>query len=229
MEIKSVPSTVADYLKVLIFSGELAPGQKLLEMHIAEKLKISRPPLREALRMLERDQLVYSVPRKGTYVTELSVAHCREVYQAREMIELYAIDLLKQNKVTQIPTVEKTLVNADQITKPAADARPEEKLRYFEAIVGFHTQLVRTTGNESINDMFSSIIHNLFRYQYFLVYRTEWTKDDSVEDHRAVLELIKAGHYQRAKSLLRAHFKRARDLIIRSFIEQVIPHSTDSG
>lgn len=223
MEVKNVPQTVVDYIRIQIFSGQLTPGQKLLESQLAGQLNISRPPLREALRILEQDNLVYYLPRRGTFVTELSIEHCSEIYQAREMIEIYAIDLLQRKKVTDVPAIEKGIADVVGCTKPDALASAADKLKYFETLVQFHLQLVRTAGNVSITNMFLSIMQNLFRYQYFLVYETKWTKLDSEEDHREVTELIKSGEYNKAKKMLRQHFARAIDEIIKWMEEQSFP------
>ncbi len=84
-------------------TGELKPGQKLNECGLSEELGISRPPLRETFRILEKDQLVVAIPRKGTYVTELSIRDFEEVCQIREMVECYVVDLLKISNVRGLP------------------------------------------------------------------------------------------------------------------------------
>jgi DNA-binding GntR family transcriptional regulator len=106
MEIKSVPKTVVEYLRDRILVGQLAPRQKLSENDLASKLDISRPPLREAFRILEYERLIFTIPRKGTYVSNISIEDLQDVYQAREMIECYAIDLLKAKNIKDLPQME---------------------------------------------------------------------------------------------------------------------------
>ncbi|MBW2123631.1 MAG: GntR family transcriptional regulator, partial [Deltaproteobacteria bacterium] len=69
MEIRGVTKSLVDYLRTQIITGNLPPGQKLNEIRLSSDLGVSRPPLREAFRILEHDRLVASIPRKGTYVT----------------------------------------------------------------------------------------------------------------------------------------------------------------
>jgi len=87
MEVKNLTIRVLEYIRNRIITGDLVPGQKLNENKLASRLEISRHPIREAFRVLESEQLVYSIPNKGAFVTELSQDDLLEVCQAREMIE----------------------------------------------------------------------------------------------------------------------------------------------
>ena len=95
IETKGVTEGAFQYLIVHIITGHLAPGSKLSETELASQLEISRSPLREAFRRLENERLVVSIPKKGCYVAEISLENCHEICQVWEMIELFAIDLLR--------------------------------------------------------------------------------------------------------------------------------------
>jgi len=95
MEIKTVTSIATEYLRKQIITGEIAAGQRINETDLAARLKISRPPIREALRILENEHLVINSPRKGTNVTTISIEDLENIYQTREMLECYSIDILK--------------------------------------------------------------------------------------------------------------------------------------
>lgn len=99
MEIVGVTKSVAQYLRYHIISGRLALAQKLNELELSSHTGISRPPPREAFRVLENEHLVISFPRKRCYGSEVSTQHCRQVFEAREMIECYAIDVLIRLKI----------------------------------------------------------------------------------------------------------------------------------
>ena len=96
MQILNVTSSILQFLREKITVGELKPGHKLNELSLSADLGVSRPPLREAFRILERDHLVLNIPRKGTYVTELSAKDFADISQTREMIECYCIDLFNE-------------------------------------------------------------------------------------------------------------------------------------
>ena len=94
MEILGVSKSAVQHLRNLIISGQLAPGQRLNEVDLSSRLGISRPPLREAFRYLENENLVIRIPRRGCYVTEVSMEDCLQIFDARQMIECYAVDIL---------------------------------------------------------------------------------------------------------------------------------------
>ncbi|MBW1716676.1 MAG: GntR family transcriptional regulator [Deltaproteobacteria bacterium] len=121
MKIKSITESVTEYLRLQIITGEFAPGQKLNETELASRLNISRPPLREAFRISENEHLVVSVPRKWTYVTDISIEDLEKVYQAREMLEWYAIDFLKYKNIRDLPTVIASVESASDLSIPPQD------------------------------------------------------------------------------------------------------------
>ena len=118
MEITSITLKALQTLRDKIIVGELKAGYKLNESDISIGLGISRPPLREALRILETDRLVTNIPRKGTYVSELSVKDFVEISQTREMIECYCVDLLKASNIRNLPKVQIALEKAQALPIP---------------------------------------------------------------------------------------------------------------
>ncbi|OQX53185.1 MAG: hypothetical protein B5M53_07295 [Candidatus Cloacimonas sp. 4484_209] len=169
MKIKSITESVVEYLRLKIITGELVAGQKLNETELASRLNISRPPLREAFRILENEHLVVSVPRKGTYVTDISIEDLEEVYQAREMLECYAIDLLKDKNIRDLPTVTASVESASDLAIPSQDNR-EEVFSYLKSFVGFHIKLVESAGNSWVTHFYNSISSHLARYQFIYLY-----------------------------------------------------------
>ncbi|MEA3359914.1 MAG: GntR family transcriptional regulator [Thermodesulfobacteriota bacterium] len=105
MEIKTVTNIATEYLRKQIITGEMAAGQRINETDLASYLNISRPPIRETFRILENEQLVVNIPRRGTKVTNISMKDLQEVYQARKMLECYAIDILKTKNIRVLPDV----------------------------------------------------------------------------------------------------------------------------
>jgi DNA-binding GntR family transcriptional regulator len=146
MEIKSVPKIVVEYLRDRILVGQLAPHQKLSENDLALKLDISRPPLREAFRILEYEGLIFTIPRKGTYVSNISIEDLQDVYQAREMIECYAIDFLKAKNIKDLPQVELAVSSTSGLSTPSTND-PKVMLNYARDFANYHIKLVESTGN----------------------------------------------------------------------------------
>ena len=118
MEFKTIERTVVEYLRKQIITGQLSAGTKLTENDLATQLDISRHPLREAFRVLESEHLVICVPRKGTYVSEMSIEDLQQLYQAREMIECYAIELLRAQRIRKLPLVVSALETGSGLSIP---------------------------------------------------------------------------------------------------------------
>ncbi|MBW1715253.1 MAG: GntR family transcriptional regulator [Deltaproteobacteria bacterium] len=205
MEILGVTETVLDYLRTKIITGELAPGQKLNEMELSSGLKISRGPLREALRILEQEHLVVSLPRKGCYVAGISIEDFIELYEAREMLECYAIDLIGLRGKRELPEVEAALeVTADLPFPPDSDE--QAKLDYLRAFADFHFKLVEAAENKRVTHFYRTIAFNLARYQFMYAYIPGLTRN-SQKEHQRILDYIKTGKYEKAKRFLKSHIK----------------------
>jgi DNA-binding GntR family transcriptional regulator len=211
VEIKSVSDTVADYLRHQIIVGRLGANQRINENDLASDLGVSRPPIREAFRTLESEHLIVSVPRKGTYVADVSIEDLTGLYQTREMIEGYAISLLKSMKVRELPHVEATLQEASSLTLPSVD-NPDELRRFLKAFVGFHSGLVEATGNPRIIRFYESISLHLTRYQmiYFFV---PGSLGKSTQDHAEILNLIKERKFGEAKRSLLKHIRYTTEVL----------------
>ncbi|MGQ9648141.1 MAG: GntR family transcriptional regulator [Thermodesulfobacteriota bacterium] len=212
VEIFSATQTAVDHLKDLIITGELKPGQKINETALASDMGLSRPPLREALRILESECLITSVPRKSTYITEVSKEDFEKIYQARGMIECYSIDLIKTKNINDFSPLYNALDKASAI-KLESGGKPKEILECLKVFAEFHLKLVELTGNNYLRHFYKSIASNLMRYQ-FLYFSKEYKKP-LVEEHRRILELIKMGEYDQAKDCLLSHINYGFEQIIK--------------
>lgn len=222
MEFKTIERTVVEYLRKQIITGQLSAGTKLTENDLATQLDISRHPLREAFRVLESEHLVICVPRKGTYVSEMSIEDLQQLYQAREMIECYAIELLRAQRIRKLPLVVSALETGSGLSIPPAD-RPEEMLEYLNAFAGYHIRLVESTGNQWVMRFFHSIAFHLARYQCMYLY-LPGTRENSLKEHDQILDLIERGSYVQARQQLRSHirgtFERLKSKIAQRSIQE---------
>jgi DNA-binding GntR family transcriptional regulator len=215
MEIPNVTASVLKLLREKIIIGDFKSGQKLNEYNLSAELNISRPPIREALRILEQDRLVKYVPRRGTYVSELSTTDFEEVSQVREMIECYAIDLIKKKapKDRNLDKIESSLNKSSNLTMPSTDSIDKQSLmQIIKDILEFHYNLVEASGNIRLTHIYYSISHNLARYQY-LYFRINGTVWHSLSDHKLTFELIKNGNYNQAKKKLQEHIHYTIDSV----------------
>ncbi|MBN2437223.1 MAG: GntR family transcriptional regulator [Deltaproteobacteria bacterium] len=207
----SVTDSIVDYLRSKIITGELRPGQKLTESQLSSNLGISRPPIREAFRILEHERAIISIPRKGVCVNKLTVRDCQEVYKVREMLECCAIDLLKEQKISDLPeasSIQKILAGLSISPKDDTDQR----LRHHKIFFDFHAKIVEAAGNSWLNKFYRSLETTLRRYQFRYIY-LPGASSPSIEEHHQILSLIKVGSYEDAKKCLKAHIDRTVTLL----------------
>jgi len=206
MEVQSLTKRVLEYLRNRIITGELVPGQRLNENEIASSLEISRHSIREAFRVLESEQLVFSIPNKGAFVTELSSDDLLEVSQTREMIECYAIELLKRKKNKNLIQLESAIEDASNLLIPSTDD-PEQYLKFHKKFVNFHFKMIEACGNSRLVHFYKSISLNLARYQ-FKGLRLPGSLETDQKEHRQILNALKIGDYGDAKKKLKSHITK---------------------
>ena len=199
----TVTENTIQYLRNLIIRGELAPGQKLNEMILCSELNISSAPLREAFRLLQNEHMVFSIPRKGTFVSDISVEDCKDIYKIREMIECFAVDLLREKNIKDISVLESSMISASKIAMPSFDNK-EEMLNYQKAFVDFHEKLIEITGNQWAVRVYNSIRSNLARYIFIGAFVPNRSRD-SLQEHEQIIDLLKKKKYEQVKELLRFH------------------------
>ncbi|MGD0916115.1 MAG: GntR family transcriptional regulator [Thermodesulfobacteriota bacterium] len=211
MEIKSVSNTVIEYLRSQIVTGKLRANQKLNENDLASSLGISRPPIREAFRTLENEHLVVSIPRKGTYVTNISIEDLLELCQVRKMIESYTIDLLKTKSIKELPQVESSLEEAGRLPLPSFENQ-DEMLYYHKVFADFHGKLIEAVSNYRIIHFYKAISLNLTRYQIMYLFIPGSVRH-SLQDHREILDFIKRGEYDKAKECIENHINYTAEVL----------------
>ena len=203
MEIKGVTESVVEYIRDKIVIGELVPGQKIEENHWASKMGVSRPPLREAFRILENENLVTNIPRKGTFVTEMSKDDRKKVWQAREMIECYTIDLLEEKNSRELPEVTEDLDLAANFQPPPTDDF-ERYLKYYCVLSNFHFKLIEATGNSWLMRFKRAIYSVQARYRFIFIVKPG-AAERCIQEHRKILTNINNGNYEKAKQYMTDH------------------------
>ena len=121
-KIVSVSEYLVDHLRTEIITGSLEPGEKIKEYQLSDNLDVSRPILREVLRTLESERLVNIIPRKGSYVSTISLEDFIELYEIREMIECKAVDLFRRKKIKATPLICQAIKKESKLKVPSQDA-----------------------------------------------------------------------------------------------------------
>ncbi len=217
MEIKSVTESVVLHLRNRIIMGDLEAGQWLNENQLSSEIGVSRPPLREAFRVLEHERLVENTPRKGTRVTYLSIEDLEQVCQARETIECRAVDLLATQKNVDLEPLFKATAQESVVPAPSLDDA-NQRLIYLEAFADFHVKLVELAGNYWLSHFQRAFSSNLARYQFLYLFITG-APERSLLDHEKTLEYLKRGAFNEARDNLREHIRFIAELLKKSLLE----------
>jgi len=215
MEVKGLTDTitdsVTDYLRAQIITGGLMPGERLNEAELASRLNVSRSPLREALRNLAREYLVVYNPRKGTYVTPISLKDLTKTFQAREIFELYTINALKSKNITKLPEVASALSQSANLGDASLDDW-HGVLVHQRIVTDFHYKLVESLDNPFVTEFYRITAGHLARYQYLKFSKPgEW--EHAVKDHQQILSYIERGKHDNAVECLKAHLQYTYELL----------------
>jgi len=225
LNLTGVTASIVRYLRIDIIEGKLQPGQKLNEIDLAEQLGISRPPLREAFRILENEHLIVSLPRKGCYVTEVSIYDCCQIYKVRELIECGTIECLKANNIRDLPEVISAFELAAQRSATISNDSRTEVMEYQNPFPLFHINLVASTKNSWLIRFYNIIAPTLARYQFMCYVPDVLSKVQ--EEHKQILNLIKKGKYDSAKKLLRNHINWYVEFLEKRLSKKIPAQSAD--
>jgi DNA-binding GntR family transcriptional regulator len=204
VEVKSLMTVVLDTIRRRILTGEFRPGQKINESEIAINLGISRSPVREAFRVLERDGLITTLPRKGSYITDISLNDLGELFEIRNILECYALDCIKKRAKESPDSIQSMIKELDRnLTK---------KHDLFSVISGFHYKLVELSNNSRLIELYKILAVSLRRY--WLIYHSEkGQRDISLEHHQEILNILKKGDYAGTKTLLKKHIHYVKGIV----------------
>ncbi len=203
---------IATELREQIVSGSLPPGTRLLELRLAERFGTSQGPVREALRLLERDGLVTHLRRRGVYVRELSITDLDEIYSLRAALEGFAA----RRAVPRItPAGVRTLERLLERMVPGA-ATGELK-RGIRIAIEFHEEIAVIAGHERLLQTWHSIMAQTSQYAQLAGSQAPEVAPD-VEAHRRLLDAITSGDPDRAEAEGKRHAVKARNDFLRDAV-----------
>ncbi len=190
---------VFNTLRQAILRGEIKPGERLLEIHLANKLGVSRTPIREAIRKLELENLVIMIPRKGAVVAEITEKSLRDVLEVRRALEALAVKLACEK--IQDSEIEELKVTAKEFEEAL---KTGDVTVFAEADVKFHDIIYRTTDNQRLIQLLYNLREQMYRY------RVEYLKrEDSHEvllaEHQHIIQMLAERNEERAVEAVCAH------------------------
>lgn len=201
---------VFNTLRQAILRGDLKPKQRLMEVHLADKLGVSRTPIREAIRMLELEGLVIMLPRRGAEVASISREDLKDVLEVRNSLDTLAVSLACE-RITEeeLEELKKASEDFEEATKS------NDSIKIAEADVRFHDIIHTASKNNRLCMIESNLAERVYRYR--LEYIKE-LKDFSklVEEHRQILDYIKNGKTDMAVEVIDTHIKNQMNSILAS-------------
>lgn len=196
-------------LRKAILTGELKPGERLMEIHLADKLGVSRTPIREAIRKLELEGLVTNLPRRGAMVAEISKEGLKDVLEVRRALDTFCAELACK-RITENEKL--ALMDACKCFEEAVASKDLTLIAKTD--VEFHDIIIGATGNERLVAILKNLAEQIYRYRF------EYIKDESqherlVKEHRVLMDAILKGNSEAAKKAAGEHIDNQEHAILR--------------
>ncbi|NPV28823.1 MAG: GntR family transcriptional regulator [Firmicutes bacterium] len=205
---KPLREVVFDTLREAIINGTLRPGERLMEIQLAEELGVSRTPVREAIRKLELEGFVVMVPRKGAYVAGISLKDIADVFEVRASLEALAAGLAAE-RIT-----EEELEELERILVRKAKIIEEGNLPSFvECDSRFHDTLYQVSRNQRLIQILSNLRDEIQRFRAVsLAYPGRMR--EALEEHRKIVEAIAERNAAQAQVLAWEHIENAENSLL---------------
>ena len=200
---------VFNTLRQAILRGEMEPGERLMEIQLAQKLGVSRTPIREAIRKLELEGLVIMIPRKGAEVAHITEKDMRDVLEVRATLEELVVALACKN-VTDEKLAE--LKTANKLFETAIVSK--DVVNIVDADVHFHDIIYTMTDNARLIQIINNLREQMYRY------RLEYVKDARthsilISEHNDIIKQLKDRNVEHAKKVIYQHINNQEKGIIR--------------
>ncbi len=201
-------------LKAMILTGELQPGSRLTEIDLANRLKVSRTPLREALNRLERDEFVTNRPRQGYFVAEFDLKKLEDTLEIREILDGHAA----KQAAARIESADKERLwsiirQCDEMAR-MHDPSLEHMIEEMRLGLDVHRIIAEVSGNDLLSDMISKILDKVQHFIWIeLLWLDEW--HSARDEHKAIVEAVCSGNGAHAMELARNHVRGSKQNILR--------------
>ena len=206
---KPLREVVSETLRQAIKDGILKPGERLMEIQLADELGVSRTPIREAIRKLEQEGFVVMVPRRGTYVADISLKDIAQVFEIRSALEELAAGLAAE-RITpdELEYLERILVEInDFIDKGQFD-------KIVDADIRFHDVLYHASRNTRLVDILHNLREQMLRFRSVSMHypgrlAATW------EEHRQMVENIANHNSTMARKVAKKHMENSEKTLLK--------------
>ncbi|MDO9283380.1 MAG: phosphonate utilization associated transcriptional regulator [Aquabacterium sp.] len=221
LQANSLTSVVHAEIERLILDGELAPGAKLTEAMLADRLGVSRGPIREAFRILEEAGLVRLEKNRGVFVRSIPLDEAMEIYDLRAMLDESAGRQLAERITAEQARELRTLVEQmERLVKDGHNTSASDP--YHLMNLAFHDRLVEFVGNRKLIELYRRLVKELSLFRRVNLADGKQVPV-SVQEHRAILKAITAGDADAAGRALRAHVLESKERTLKNHALQARP------
>ncbi len=200
---------VFNTLRKAILTGELKPGERLMEIHLANRLGVSRTPIREAIRKLELEGLVIMIPRRGAEVAQITEKSLKDVLEVRRALDALCVELAC-DRIDEEATQQ--LKKACEEFERATETKDATTIA--KADVELHDIIVRATGNQRLIQLINNLSEQMYRYRFVYI-KDENRHDNLIDEHRMIYESIVKRDKEGAARAAKIHIDNQEKSIIR--------------
>lgn len=207
---KPLREIVFETLREAILSGKLEPGERLMEIQLAEEMGVSRTPVREAIRKLELEGFVVMIPRKGAYVAGISQKDVTDVFEVRAALEALAAGLAAERATDEeIEQLDRSLLAySEQTIKQDING-------IVKSDTDFHDLLYKCSRNARLETIITHLREIIQRVRTVSLSQPGRSRD-AVEEHRQIVDAIAERNVELAQNLAREHIYNAENSLLKS-------------
>lgn len=213
-ESRPIREIAYDVLKKAIITGEIPAGERIVETDYADRLHISRTPLREALRKLERDGLVEYVMRRGVVVRAFTIEDIEQIYTIRNALEMLTLPAIVNNATpADIASLREKLAQMDIL----------QEQEDFEALSllarAFHSELTAISGQKRILRVIEGQDEYIRRFSAMSI-KHENRRESAHQEHYKLVEYVEQKKLDEFTALMKAHIERSKENCLAALAEQ---------
>jgi DNA-binding GntR family transcriptional regulator len=205
---KPIREVVYESLRKIIISGIIPVGERIIEKEYSERLNISRTPVREALRMLEMEELVEYIPRVGVVIKRISVEDVIEIYKIRQHLEVLAsVTAMENITEDEIKEIEKLLDLTEQKNN---EGDIEEVIRLFGV---FNSKIYEASKMKRLAGMISKLNEYLQRFRNISISENA-RREKALREHREILKAIVEKDKESIEDIIKRHLDYSLDIVM---------------
>ncbi|ADI00902.1 MAG TPA: GntR family transcriptional regulator [Syntrophothermus lipocalidus] len=205
---KPLREVVFETLREAIINGTLKPGERMMEIQLAEQLGVSRTPVREAIRKLELEGFVVMIPRKGAYVAGISLKDIADVFEVRAAMEALAAGLAAERiTAEELEEMERLLVRIGE----HIEANRLEEVVEMDTL--FHEALYKASRNLKLEQILQNLREQIQRFRSTSLAFPGRMKE-ALEEHKKIVEAISDRNTALAQQLAQEHIENAENSML---------------